>query len=564
MATGGSSFYKGSDLIHDYSCTKCEEDNFNTEAQHFCSQCEHYLCDKCVNLHNGYNTKHTVYGRGNIQKWAKFSLDRCDQHGNKLEIHCDDHQELCCSVCVVLNHRLCSSIRHLPDLAKGFMETAEFKQLPAAADEMRNKLDDLKDARMKDQASLKDSIKSIIAEINALRKEVNNILDQLEKKTVEQLDRLMNDLQKSVKDDLDICADMHDRLKIMIDKLQQVTRKNKETNSYIGFKKCLTKLNEAKSLVHKIERRPKEGIWFKSDESVLQFLRNLNGIGCIESVHSMPKRPKTVHVYKVDESILSMPVARNHSIKISEGTCHIVGICALPSGNLVIADQNNQRVKLLNKQFKVVDQFDLPYPPQHLCHIAGEEIAVAIACGDIGGVYFLTVIREQLMEGRNCIKYCECYSIAHHQGQLYLGSYYAIDHYTIDGQFIKQIYLDQYCSLEGSSSAVSPDGERIYFILKETHTLLTLDKDGQVLSIFAHVIQDLSGLFVSPSGHVFLCGEQSQTVVQVDREGRKKLATVVRENNGLIKPLSLCFCEQNSNLIVGNSDSDNITVVKLC
>ncbi|WAR30643.1 KCNT1-like protein [Mya arenaria] len=125
MASRDSSIYTGSDLIHDYSCSKCGEDDLNAEAQHFCPQCEHCLCDKCVAMHNGYHKNHTVYGRGDIQKWAGFSMDRCDQHGSKLEVHCDDHKELCCSVCVALNHRLCSNISHLPDLARDFLKTKE-------------------------------------------------------------------------------------------------------------------------------------------------------------------------------------------------------------------------------------------------------------------------------------------------------------------------------------------------------------------------------------------------------------------------------------------------------
>ncbi|XP_052780473.1 nuclear factor 7, brain-like [Mya arenaria] len=187
MATGSSSFYMGSDLIHDYSCSKCEENDLNTEAQHFCPECEHYLCDKCERIHGEYFKKHVVYGRGDIQKWAGFSIDRCDQHGEKLNVHCDDHQELCCHVCVSLNHRQCSSIRYLPDLARGFLKTAEYKQLPAAVDKIRSRLDELNNAKMKDKASLWDSYKNVLAEIKNLRKELNLILDKLEKKTVEQL-----------------------------------------------------------------------------------------------------------------------------------------------------------------------------------------------------------------------------------------------------------------------------------------------------------------------------------------------------------------------------------------
>ncbi|WAR30603.1 hypothetical protein MAR_033145 [Mya arenaria] len=145
MASGVSSIYTGSDLIHDYICSKCEEDDdLDIEAQHFCPQCENYLCDKCVRVHGGYYKKHTVYGREDIQKWAMVSLDKCDQHGDKLSVHCDDHQEFCCSVCVALNHRLCSSISHLSDLAKGFLKIAEFKQLPAAVDNLRRRLDELR------------------------------------------------------------------------------------------------------------------------------------------------------------------------------------------------------------------------------------------------------------------------------------------------------------------------------------------------------------------------------------------------------------------------------------
>ncbi|WAR19480.1 hypothetical protein MAR_001318, partial [Mya arenaria] len=342
MATGGSSIYKGSDLIHDYNCSKCEENDLNTEAQHFCPQCEHYLCDKCVNLHNGYHNKHTVYGRGDIQKWAGFSMDRCDQHGNKLEIRCDDHQELCCSVCVALSHRLCSSISHLPDLARGILDTAEFKQLPTAVDQIRSRLDELKNARMKDQASLKVTYKNIIAEIKALRNEINKVLDKLEKKTLKELDSLMEDLENSIEDDMKTCAHMSNQLKSMMEKLQQVSDKHKETSSYIGFRICQAKLGEAKTTILEIQKRLTKRISFISNVSVLPFLRNLNILGNVDSIFSMPITDSD-HVYKAQSSSC-------YSVRIGKDKhkCHIVGICELPSGQVVIADQNNSRVKLLN------------------------------------------------------------------------------------------------------------------------------------------------------------------------------------------------------------------------
>ncbi|WAR19423.1 PLCB4-like protein, partial [Mya arenaria] len=88
------------------------------QAQHFCPGCEHYLCDKCVKMHGDYFKKHVVYGRKDIQKWVGFPMDRCVQYGDKVSVHCDDHQELCCRACVALNHRLCSSINIVSSLFK--------------------------------------------------------------------------------------------------------------------------------------------------------------------------------------------------------------------------------------------------------------------------------------------------------------------------------------------------------------------------------------------------------------------------------------------------------------
>ncbi|XP_052778368.1 uncharacterized protein LOC128215805 [Mya arenaria] len=556
MASGGSSFHKGSDMIHDYSCFKCEENDLNTEAQHFCPQCEHYLCQKCVNIHGDYFKKHVVYGRGDIQKWAGFSMDRCAHHGKELEVHCDDHQELCCSVCVALNHRLCTRISHLPDLARGFLQTAEFIQLPAAVYKMRDRLDELKNDRIKDQASLKDSFKDISSEIKAFRKKINQILDKLEKKTIEQLDNMMEDFEKSIKDDLETFALMHDQLSTMIEKLQQSAGKNKESSCYIGFIKCKSKLSEAKSIVQEI--REKERMKFKSDEIVLPFLRKLNSLGNVKHV----RKTDSIHVYKAQSS-------SQYKVKIKKdkSICDIVGICELPTGEVVIADYNNKRVKLLNRQYEVIDHCDLQDPPEQLCHITGSEVAVAVNGISVTsyGVHFFTVTKGKLLAVRKFTTDHEIHAIAHHQGKLYMGSHFDLHLYTMDGNIIKTICDEKSPYHIVHRCAVSPDGERIYVINPNTSKLITLDTSGHVLSTEDDsYLERPYGLCVSPSGHMFVCGQRSNTVVQVDKEGRKTLATVARMAHGLWNPRSVWFSEQTSTLIVGNFEDDSITVVQLC
>ncbi|XP_052806928.1 uncharacterized protein LOC128236110 [Mya arenaria] len=541
MATGGASLYKGSDLIHDYGCSKCEEHDRNTEAQHFCQECEHYLCDNCVKLHNGYHKKHTVYGRGDIQKWAGFALDKCDQHGNKLEVHCDDHQELCCHVCVALNHRQCSSISHLPDLSRDFLKTAEFKQLPVAVDKMRSRLGELTNARLKYQASLTDMYKDILAEIKALRKKMNNILDHLEKKTVKELDSMIKGLETNIKVDIDACTHMHDQLKTMIKKVQQMTGKHKETNSYIGYRRCQDKLDKAEEQMQTMQRKPEPRISFKPDSSLQPFLNNLHVFGSIEKF-------EILHVYKALD-FKTYYVKENDNFRFS-----IVGICELPSGDLVIANKKNSKVIFLNRQYDVTASCDLPFPPEDLCLISGNEVAISVNDSIRHEVHFINVTRGKLQKVTHSTTVHWCFSVAYHQGRLFVSSGNTLYQYNMDGNIITKIYEDKSIGLTVNRCVLSPDGERIYVTNYLRHKLITLDKTGKVLcSLEDTELENPSGLCISPRGHVFVWGMKSDTVIQVDREGTQKMATLVRKADGLSKPQSLCFSEQTSSLLVGNT-----------
>ncbi|XP_052814052.1 uncharacterized protein LOC128241115 [Mya arenaria] len=556
MASGGTSINKGSDLIHEFCCSKCEENDLNTEAQHFCPQCEHHLCNTCVKKHRDYFKKHVVYGPGDIQMWAGFSIERCERHGEKIVVHCDDHQELCCSVCVALSHRLCSSISHLPDLAKDFLKTAEFKQLRATVDEMRNIFDVLNNVTMIDQASIKDSYTNTIADIKAFRKEINMILDQLEKKTVEQLDRVIKGSEETYKTDMETCTRMQNQLKTIMETLQQITGKHQETISYIASRHCQAKLSEAMSLVHKIQKRPKEDIKFNSDKSVIPFLKNITNLGNVDTIKFVQKMEHSDYVYKAIGSCHYPVKIKNDAYK-----CHIVGICVLTNEEVVIADHNNSKVKLLNGHYQVTDHFDLPSFPVDMCLTANNEVAVAV---DDCAIHFLSVTRGKLKAVKQFNTDHNCNSIAHHQGELYVGSNNVLYQYTMAGQKVRTIYKDKSDIFTSNKFAVSHCGERIYATNSYTNTLVTFNRNGEVLSSLKDPeLQQPSRVCVSTSGHVFVCGTGSHTVVQVDREGRKKLDTVATAADGLCKPQSVWICEQTSIIIVGNHVSDKIIIAKL-
>jgi len=111
MAENSSSLCKGSDAVHDFTCSSCNHDGLNTEATHFCRECAECFCVKCVKHHNKALKKHTVLGRKDVLQWVSVSnkvdaWEYCDLHKTKpLELYCKKHDQLCCHICVSTDHR---------------------------------------------------------------------------------------------------------------------------------------------------------------------------------------------------------------------------------------------------------------------------------------------------------------------------------------------------------------------------------------------------------------------------------------------------------------------------
>ncbi|XP_052230337.1 uncharacterized protein LOC127844280 [Dreissena polymorpha] len=174
---------------------------------------------------------------------------------------------------------------------------------------------------------------------------------------------------------------------------------------------------------------------------------------------------------------------------------------------------------------------------------------------------FISVTNGQLMNGRKLSLQHAAYGIAHHQGALYVTSDTALYHYTLTGTLVNKLHKDAEASYRVCRCAVSPSGDRIYVTNFSQHKLLTLATNGTLISTFDHSeLQGPWGVHVAPAGQVLVCGFSSNTMVQLDREGSKKLATLASQRDGLIQPVSVCYNTNIHQIIVGRINSKVIVM----
>ncbi|WAR26510.1 TRI33-like protein, partial [Mya arenaria] len=277
-ADSRTSVYQTSDLIHDFACSPCKDDGLNNEAQFFCDECKKNYCQNCVLLHNKLFRAHLVLGRQDVSKWLGYAglspIEICDKHGDKkLELLCEDHDELCCHICVSLTHRMCQSIKHIPNLVVGLKNQTDFIKLPADVQKFNHRLQEITKKRTHNKESLKVSGKKLLAEIKSMRNRVNSKLDELEKKTNAILQDQLHEADDFLQDDIDKCTNLTYKIKSYLETIQY---KQDDNHCYIAYKKCTDNMREAENLLKQLSAKPEKSLVFLGDPMIDQFLSGLN------------------------------------------------------------------------------------------------------------------------------------------------------------------------------------------------------------------------------------------------------------------------------------------------
>ena len=418
---------------------------------------------------------------------------------------------------------------------------------------------------------LQQKAKQIHTAVKNLRGKLNRLLDTLEKNTTHRIESMLEELEKQVDDELKIGHSLTNQMK----KTSNTINTKGKTNEVIAF--CGMKKGKGSSKEAELFLRSVSGdatLTFTPYMSIEGVLSSLALLGEIASntvvtrrVHSLSSIQPTSDVATVsavshDDHVYSVEKVEKYAVKTMSDRCvRVSGICFLPGGNVVVSDFNNDNLKLLNDKYSVIDQYDTPRPTD-VCHIAGTEVAVSVCVNvryndhEIWSIKTVqgkwTCTRTFKIQG--CID-----SFTYHGGQFYVANYSGLFVYTLYGTLVKQLY-----SGSVNRVTVSVDGHRIY--LSNYHdSLITLDATGKVLSTLKDPeLRHTTGVALASNGTVFVCGRDSNVVIQADRNGRKKLATLAKAKDGVDCPCALGFNKKTNELVVTqDSDKTHLLVLRL-
>ena len=162
------------------------------DAVSYCPECEKYLCNKCLNFHAEMLEGHKTI---KLNEKKEIFIDKCkeENHKDKLEFYCKEHNTLCCTACI-------TKIK-----AEGYGQHSECNviHIKEIKDEKRNKLkeniNNLDELYKHIDQSL-DKLKEIFEQINKnkddIKLKVQSIFNKLRNALNEREDKLLLEIEE--------------------------------------------------------------------------------------------------------------------------------------------------------------------------------------------------------------------------------------------------------------------------------------------------------------------------------------------------------------------------------
>ncbi|VDI82093.1 Hypothetical predicted protein [Mytilus galloprovincialis] len=214
-----------------FVCVPCAIDHIDIQASVWCRECQETLCDSCNKQHKRVNVCKNHYTIAvdilpSKEVLKSLSSNQCPEHTNSSAVlYCLDHDEPCCSKCLVQNakHNKCKN-ESIQEASKNVKHSTILSCISNDIEDMHITLSQLNSSTDLNLQNIDSNCKDIISKFTSMKENIITKLDECENKLVKELKLQQEEVVAKV---------MH-----------QNERANKVMNA---IEKCSTELEFAKS-----------------------------------------------------------------------------------------------------------------------------------------------------------------------------------------------------------------------------------------------------------------------------------------------------------------------------
>ncbi|XP_060606058.1 E3 ubiquitin-protein ligase TRIM33-like [Ruditapes philippinarum] len=350
----------GSAEDFDHCCEPCLTTGQHIEAHGFCVTCQEYLCKNCHDVHRKTKVlrNHQILQRNDFDKiqTTRKSYNECTEmcQVHKKEIikfYCPSHHALGCNDCITLGHRTCK-VDYIPEKCLGVADGKEFDDVMHKLGEKLKEASEISKKAKGSRSNINDYNKEIIKAITEFRKEINDRLDLMQKDALDNAEKIKSNTNKIIQHVLDTCENMISGIKCLQSSLHASKSNHEHCQLYIDMKRAESTLKSDE--LHE----EKETLMHTNMHFSFQRNSELETFFCKKMIFGEIVDHSRYESTKGTKAVDRLIGKGDINVKTSSDTkeCVISGCAVLNTNKLVLADSDNNKVKLISIENRLVQE----------------------------------------------------------------------------------------------------------------------------------------------------------------------------------------------------------------
>ena len=431
---------------------------------------------------------------------------------------------------------------------------------------MQAEIEILKQDGEANRKKLGDTKEECKKEITAFRRDINTILDEMEKEILVILDKRSNQQLQAIEKNIATLTASLQALDADLDIGDNANKTNREEIMFSENVKLSKSISEYADLIKDMRNSiqpPK--LEFQKNKKLIDMLKNVEGFGKIEAAEA--ESTQQDHVIILDMKVKS---ATEANIRLSDDGLNpnIIGCTFLSKGRILLCDYVNKKVKLLDIDMSVKESLKLSDAPSKVATV-GENEAIITFGGNTNDLQYIYT-KPELKLGKRITLPDKCYGPCVVNNEIYTVCHKDSGHEEIwrldgAGKIMSTIVLTQSSSGRSDYMGLCLAGPNpsVYLTDWGNSRVTCFQMDGKMVYQYEEKgqLERPNGIYVDSAGNSLVCGTDSHNVVVITADVRKHGELLTSKD--VREPRCIDYRPDDNTLIVGCYKTSELFVYKL-
>ena len=282
----------------------------------------------------------------------------CRDHGQEFKYFCKGHMTELCITCRRMEHKNCKTVIDIEQAAATIYSDDHGEKIIQSVKYLIDRFQDCKVAAENLKSLFPDKIESAVDKVRKARKDIDNYLDELEDRAVDEIDRNIKKDIQTKEEQIHVCEASLSFLKTSDSDIDRTLSVGNKEEKFIAINRATKQTTQYCNMLLEMSREMSElNVTFEPNVALPDIFQSLGTVSVETS--------KVTDVFIDTTSIYTgeMKVKKN----VSDKPPVVTSLDVLQDGRKLVLDRNNAKIQLYDKNNTFLTETVLPVKEDEKC-----------------------------------------------------------------------------------------------------------------------------------------------------------------------------------------------------